>query len=605
MSAATQSIEDLLQDALLAAELFALDPGYLGGMVITAHAGPVRTRYLDFIESRLGQGRPLRKLPISIQDERLIGGLDLAATLRAGRPVLSRGLLADVDGGVLLVPMAERMSPALAARLASVMDRGRVLVAREGLSAEMPACFGLILLDESVQDDERIAPELRDRLAFHVDLRQVPHAALDAAIDFFLGALAAAADLARDRQEVSDEITQALCATAMALGIDSLRAAIFSRRVAELAGRWFGHPQTDKEDAELAARLVLAPRATVIPQAPAAEQDQQESPPNPQDQDPVDQEAENENSSPQELEDLDDVVLEAARAAIPAGLLAQLLADQRMSSRGGSGKSGAVKRGGVRGRPLGARQGMPQGRARLSLIDTLRAAAPWQKLRGGVLRDALRKNVMAGPGSGQSNLRLQIRAEDFRVKRFKEKSETTTIFVVDASGSSAIHRLAEAKGAVELLLADCYVRRDQVAVIAFRGKEADVILPPTRSLVRAKRSLSGLPGGGGTPLAIALETSQLLAQGVARRGETPIVVMLTDGKANISREGNPGREQAQQDALQAARRFAAQGLVAMVIDTSPQPSEAARLLSQEMRARYMPLPHAGAAELTQAVKTMV
>ncbi|MBU3725145.1 MAG: magnesium chelatase subunit D [Burkholderiaceae bacterium] len=622
MSAATQSLEDLLQDALLAAELFALDPTQLGGMVIKAHAGPVRTRYLEFLKSRLAPGRPFRKLPLSIQDERLIGGLDLAATLNAGRPVLSRGLLADVDNGVLMVPMAERVSPALAARLASVMDRGEVLIAREGLSAEIPAAFGLLLLDESVQEDERAPVELVDRLAFHVDLREVPHAALDAAIAFFTEALAMSAGAAQlgadrsatdaeavptavrlsaqDAQEISDDITKALCATAMALGIDSIRAAIFARRAAELAGRWFGHAHTEKEDAELAARLVLAPRATVIPQAPPEEPEPPEEEPQQQQDDPKDQQQDADESKPQDLENLDDVVLEAAKAAIPAGLLAQLLSDQRMFARAsGSGKSGALKKGGSRGRPLGSRQGMPAGRARLSIIDTLRAAAPWQKLRTPARLD------QSPPVHHGVKKKLHIRSEDFRIKRFKEKSETTTIFVVDASGSSAIHRLAEAKGAVELLLADCYVRRDQVAVIAFRGKQAEVILPPTRSLVRAKRSLSGLPGGGGTPLAMALEACQLLAEGVKRRGETPVVVMLTDGKANINREGNPGREQAQQDALHAARHFAAAGVAAMVIDTSPQPSQAAQLLSKEMRARYMPLPYAGAVEVSQAVKMMV
>jgi len=200
---------------------------------------------------------------------------------------------------------------------------------------------------------------------------------------------------------------------------------------------------------------------------------------------------------------------------------------------------------------------------------------------------------------------LQIRAEDFRIKRFKERSETTTIFVVDASGSSALHRLAEAKGAVELLLADCYVRRDQVAVIAFRHQQAEIILPPTRSLVRAKRSLSGLPGGGGTPLAKALQISQLLAESVRRRGGTPVVVMLTDGKANISLDGQPGREQARQDVALAAQQFLVAGVSAMVIDTSPQPSAAAQELSEQMRAHYLPLPHAGAAALSQAVKTIV
>ena len=143
-----------MQDALIAATLFAREPVLLGGMVIKAHAGPVRDRYLDFLKSRIPEGTPFRKLPLSIQDERLLGGLDLSATLNTGKPVLSQGLLAEVHGGVLLVPMAERMSGPLAARLASAMDRGQITVQREGLSAEMPAAFGLVLFDESVADDD-------------------------------------------------------------------------------------------------------------------------------------------------------------------------------------------------------------------------------------------------------------------------------------------------------------------------------------------------------------------------------------------------------------------------------------------------------------------
>jgi magnesium chelatase subunit D len=142
-----------------------------------------------------------------------------------------------------------------------------------------------------------------------------------------------------------------------------------------------------------------------------------------------------------------------------------------------------------------------------------------------------------------------VRKDDFRIQRFKHRSETTAIFVVDASGSSALHRLAEAKGAVELLLADCYVRRDRVALVAFRGRGAELLLPPTRSLVRTKRSLAGLPGGGGTPLAAGIEAGLALADGVKRRGGTPLLVLLTDGRANVARDGSGGRVKAGEEAL--------------------------------------------------------
>jgi magnesium chelatase subunit D len=200
--------------------------------------------------------------------------------------------------------------------------------------------------------------------------------------------------------------------------------------------------------------------------------------------------------------------------------------------------------------------------------------------------------------------RIVVRKEDFHVTRFRQLGQTTTVFVVDASGSSALNRLAEAKGAVELLLADCYVRRDSVAVLAFRGQTAELILPPTRSLARAKRSLAGLPGGGGTPLANAIDVSMRLADQLRKKGETPIVVLLTDGKGNIARDGKPGRAQAATDALAAAAEMRLMGLSTLLVDTSPQAQDAAKNLAQAMGAQYLALPYAGANTLNQAVRAV-
>jgi magnesium chelatase subunit D len=242
----------------------------------------------------------------------------------------------------------------------------------------------------------------------------------------------------------------------------------------------------------------------------------------------------------------------------------------------------------LRGRPLGARRGDPRAGARLALIDTLRAAAPWQPLRRAA--------------QGGDPRRVRVRPDDFHVMRYRQRTQTTTIFVVDASGSSALNRLAEAKGAVELLLADCYVRRDQVAVISFRGPGAEVLLPPTRSLVRAKRGLAGLPGGAGTPLASALDAAVALAEQVRRAGHTPTVVLLTDGQANIARDGTPGRERAEADALTAARRLRSAAVTTLFVDISPRSNPKAAKLAAEMGARYLPLPHADARRLSGAVR---
>jgi magnesium chelatase subunit D len=175
------------------------------------------------------------------------------------------------------------------------------------------------------------------------------------------------------------------------------------------------------------------------------------------------------------------------------------------------------------------------------------------------------------------------------------------VFVVDASGSSALHRLAEAKGAVELLLAQCYVRRDRVALVAFRGQGAQLLLPPTRSLTRAKRSLAQLPGGGGTPLAAGLDAAYTLIEGLRRRGETTVIVVMTDGRANVARDGGHGRQQAEADALASARRLRAAGALGVLVDTSPRAQPVARELAAAMDALYLPLPHADARQLSQAL----
>ena len=207
----------------------------------------------------------------------------------------------------------------------------------------------------------------------------------------------------------------------------------------------------------------------------------------------------------------------------------------------------------------------------------------------------------AAEGAGAPSRRLLVSAEDFHVRRLQQRRTTTTVFAIDASGSSALHRLAEAKGAVEALLAECYVRRDEVAVIAFRGRSAELLLEPTRSLVRVRRALSGLPGGGGTPLAAGLEAAAGLAARLRRSGSTPVTVLLTDGRANVGLDGQGGRARAQADALASARRLAAQGGSVLVIDTSVRPEPAAAELAAAAGARYLPLPLADAATVSRAV----
>jgi magnesium chelatase subunit D len=197
-----------------------------------------------------------------------------------------------------------------------------------------------------------------------------------------------------------------------------------------------------------------------------------------------------------------------------------------------------------------------------------------------------------------------VRREDFRIRRYRERVRTTTVFAVDASGSQALHRLGEAKGAVERLLADCYVRRDQVALVTFRGPGAELALPPTRSLTRARRSLAGLPGGGGTPLASGLDAAAEVIAASQHRGDSVVLVLITDGRGNLTRDGQADRERARDEALEAARRLRSLGTRALLIDTSPRPAPAAESLAQAMAPRYLPLPLADAGSLSMAVRRL-
>ncbi len=515
--------------------------------------------------------------------------------------------------------MAERLPARTAGVLAGVLDEGLLRVEREGRSRLQALRLRLVALDESEGEDPPLAPALADRLALCVDLRGLPDGLLRLPTPPLPWAASeAAAPLA------TEAALEALCAGAEALGVAGLRAPAMAWRTASLRARCAGREQVLAEDLIAATGLVLAPRASrrPLPEAeetaavppedtPSAEPANpppappeapseaspdgavtEQSDPQPP---PTSADAEPDAAAPAEPADpspppqaLQDRLLEAAETLLPGGLLQGLRSPAgrlRQAGRGG-GQGGLVLA--DRGRPLPPRPGRPVGGLRLALLDTLRAAAPWQRLRSGP----------AGPGPQP----LQVRPEDLRVQRHAGRRPTLTVFAVDASGSAALHRLAEAKGAVEGLLAECYVRRDQVALLAFRGQGCELLLPPTRSLVRAKRCLAGMVGGGGTPLATGLQAARALAAAERRRGSSPFLVVLSDGRANVALDGQGGRPQAMAEALTVARACQADGLPALFIDTSAQIHPATLGLAQALGARYLPLPARGSAGLVALVQ---
>ena len=576
-------MRDRWQDCILAAALFAIDPASLGGVVLRSQPGPVRDHWLSTVARLLPDEQTPRRVPLHAGPDRLLGGLDLSATLTAGRPIIERGLLASSNGGVLILAMAERLPGQTAAIIASALDKGEIHLERDGFTSREPARIGVIALDESLDDEERPSVALRDRLAFEVVLEGLSHQ-----VSTHTNITPQQITEARSNIRyisIADEELGGLTAAAAALGIGSLRAPLLASRVAVASAALNNRSTVSDEDAAIAAQFVLAHRATRLPMDETSDQDE------PNDPEPHEQEAHDESDGDHQPSDgpLEDRLLAAALAALPPGLLDSLRNGPKLlGNASSSGKTGSESKGHERGRPAGVQPGKPGQGKRVSVIDTLRAAAPWQPLR-------------QRERSTEASWRLQVRPEDFRMIRRKQPDRTTTIFVVDASGSSALQRLAEAKGAVELLLAECYARRDQVALLAFRGEGAEILLAPTRSLVRAKRSLATLPGGGGTPLASGVQAAFQLADGVRRRGERPLLVFLTDGRGNIALDGKRGRLRAMADATASAKLIAAAGQAALVVDISARPGPEAEALAEALNARYLPLPRADATALSDMV----
>jgi len=587
-------------DALTALLLFAVNPNGLGGVVLRSLSGPDRDTWVAELRRLLPDTAPIVKVPVNVGFDRLLGGLDFVATVGSGKPVFATGLIEAADDGVLCLAMAERIEDGAATIVAQALDTGVVRVEREGLTENRASRIGVLAFDEGIEAEETVSAALRERLALYVTAEMLsemrrelqPESGQRRATFSRDDILAARARL--DDVAVPERVLVLLVQTALAFGVSSVRAELLAAEAARTAAALLKKSEVGDEEAALAARLVLAPRAIRLPA-----ETPEESPPS-DDATPPDDTSSDDESQSSATSLPDEMIVEAVRAAIPEGLLEKLAGDRVERQAASAGRSNEKTKSRRRGRPVGVRPSSDLTTSRLNLLATLKAAAPWQTLRR-------REPGQASAASFADNEapRLLLRREDLHVNRYQDSVETSTIFVVDASGSQAAQRLAEVKGAIELLLNDCYVRRDQVALIAFRGDTAETLLPPTRALARAKKSLASLPGGGATPLASGLDAARELAMGVARQGRIPVIVLLTDGRANVDRNGEQGAERAGADALSAARVLRAEGFRTLLVDTSRRPRASAKELAAAMGARYAPLPFADAASISATVQSKV
>jgi len=312
-----------------------------------------------------------------------------------------------------------------------------------------------------------------------------------------------------------------------------------------------GRTALDEEDLKAAVRLVLLPRATLQGAAAANDSAVRDS-------------GEPEQACPGTVEDL---VLEAVDCAAPQDI-------PRSPKRWAWNRGRSV-------RAVPARRGA----TKIAIAATLAAAAPHQKLR---------RSTADGPA-------IKIAAGDLRFKQFRQSAPMRIVFAVDASGSMAMNRIEHAKGAVIRLLKRAYRDRDEIALIGFRGDEAEVLLGPGRSVERAKRALDALPVGGGTPLAAGLEAASRVCRRV--RPSDPretLLVILTDGRANVPRRPDAVLWE---DIEEACRDLRREAVVSVVIDTTRREvsgGEAGRL-ARLLGARLVHLPNPGPDAVYEAV----
>ena len=575
----------------LALLLLAVEPR-LRGVAFAGPAGSGKSALLHGLAALL-PGLPFEMLPLGSDEEALLGGLDLEATLARGARVVRHGLLARADGGLLAAEDCNLLPEGTVNLLLGALDAGEVRIEREGLSLRSPCRLRLVATFDPAEGPPRA--HLLDRIGLIVPLPRLAPAG--ARSEIVRRHLSPAADLWEEDLAVLREVVavartslgdirlsepqaRELAAAAVALGVQGHRADLFAQLTARASAALALRDAVQREDLELAVRLVLVPRATQQPTAPPTDppatetppqssQDTPDTPPDPPTEPPADGDVE-----------LTEEVLAALAIDLP-DVLATL---PFRSARGGrSGSRGSTD--GTRGRHVTSVPGTPR-EGRLDVIATLRAAARWQRLRPRGAR------------------RVAIRAEDLRIKRFRDKAGALFLFAVDASGSMALNRMRQAKGAVHALLEKAYVNRDRVALMSFRGQGAELLLPPTGSVELLRRAVDQIPTGGGTPLAATLVAALEVAQQARRRGlHNVVLVLLTDARANIGLKAD--RAGVEDELRQLALLTAASGLRALVIDTqrSYLSQGSAQKLAAWLGGQYLYLPGASGATIAAAAQS--